>query len=110
MMKLSEKSCKPCHTDTKPFKGDQITAYKGMLDPEWVAEDEHHLFRSFKFDNFIHALDFTNRVGDIAEKEQHHPDIYLTYGKVEIKLWTHNIGGLSENDFILAAKIDELEI
>lgn len=109
MTKLSEKSCKPCHSDTNPLKGDEVTGLKDKIDTDWKVIDDHHLVRDFTFNDFKQALDFTNRVGAIAEEEQHHPDIFLTYGKVEIKIWTHNIGGLSENDFILASKIDELE-
>lgn len=79
------------------------------LQPDWKVVDDHHLERSFKFKNFKEALEFTNAVAKIAEQEQHHPDIYLAWGKVKITLWTHKINGLSENDFILAAKIDKLQ-
>lgn len=68
----------------------------------------HHLINSYSFKNFREALDFTNRVGELAEQEGHHPDIALAWGKVEITLWTHKIDGLTESDFIMAAKIDAL--
>lgn len=74
--------------------------------PEWQAVNNHHITRSFTFPDFKQALDFVNRVGAIAEEQGHHPDILLTWGKAEVTLWTHKINGLSESDFIMAAKID----
>jgi 4a-hydroxytetrahydrobiopterin dehydratase len=71
--------------------------------------DEHHLHKSFKFKDFREALDFTNSVGELAEAQGHHPDIYLAWGKVEITLWTHKIDGLTESDFVMAAKIQRLQ-
>jgi 4a-hydroxytetrahydrobiopterin dehydratase len=68
--------------------------------------DDHHLEKEFTFEDFKSALEFTNRVGEIAEAEGHHPDIFLTWGQVVLKIWTHSVKGLSENDFILAAKAD----
>ena len=79
------------------------------LAPGWKVVTEHHLERDFSFADFRKALDFVNRVGDVAETENHHPDIFLTWGKVGLKIWTHAIDGLSENDFILAAKVDQLK-
>ncbi len=70
--------------------------------------EEHHISKTYKFPNFVKALAFVNKVGDIAEEQGHHPDIFLTWGKVRIKTWTHKIDGLTESDFILAAKIDEI--
>ena len=104
---LASKGCEPCSKGTAPLKGGELEKLKQQLDGNWKVVDEHHLEREFSFDNFRQALDFTNRVGEIAEQENHHPDIFLTYGKVGVKLWTHSIGGLSENDFILAAKVDQ---
>ena len=80
---------------------------KGISNRLKVIED-HHLEKTYKFKNFVEALAFTNKVGELAEASQHHPDIYLAWGQVKITLWTHKIGGLSENDFILAAKMDVL--
>lgn len=74
----------------------------------WEIIDEHHLFKSYKFEDFASALKWVNEVGELAEKEGHHPDIYLSWGKVDIKIWTHALNGLTENDFVLAAKIDSL--
>ena len=78
------------------------------LGPDWKVVAEHHLEREYKFKDFKEALQFTNRVGELAEKENHHPDIHLSWGKVELTLWTHKINGLAESDFVMAAKIDEL--
>jgi 4a-hydroxytetrahydrobiopterin dehydratase len=108
MAALSERKCRPCGEGGVPLKGGALHAYTEQLDPDWNVVDEHHLTREFRFDDFRQALDFVNKVGELAEQENHHPDIYLTYGRVRIDLWTHKIGGLHENDFVLAAKIDNL--
>jgi len=76
--------------------------------PFWKVIEEHHLEKSFLFRDFVTALDFVVRIGQVAEQEGHHPDLGLSWGKVDVKIYTHKIRGLSENDFILAAKIDEL--
>jgi 4a-hydroxytetrahydrobiopterin dehydratase len=76
--------------------------------PEWEIVAGHHLHRHFSFDDFVGALRFVNRIGEVAEAEAHHPNIMLTWGKVEVEIWTHKIDGLTESDFILAAKLDEL--
>ena len=97
----------PCRGGIPPLEGDQITELMGMLAPGWQAVDEHHLEKEYTFDDFAQALAFTNRVGAIAEAEGHHPDIYLAWGKVRLTIWTHKIDGLTESDFILAAKADQ---
>jgi len=74
----------------------------------WKVVNEHHVFKSFEFPNFRTALQFVDRVGELAEEQGHHPDIFLAWGKVEITIWTHKIDGLTESDFILAAKIDQI--
>lgn len=104
---LAGNACKPCSKETAPLKGNALRQFREQLDGNWDVVNEHHLERSYEFDNFQQALDFTTRIGEIAEKENHHPDIYLKWGEVGLKLWTHSIDGLSENDFILAAKVDE---
>jgi 4a-hydroxytetrahydrobiopterin dehydratase len=76
--------------------------------PGWQVVEGHHLGRSYAFPNFQAALDFVNKVGAIAEREGHHPDLALSWGKVEVKIWTHKIDGLTESDFILAAKIEQI--
>jgi len=104
---LANKNCVPCRGGTPPLKGDELHAFSHQL-PNWNVVDEHHITRTFTFPDFKEALEFVNRVGAIAEEQGHHPDILLTWGKVEITLWTHKIDGLSESDFIMAAKIDQL--
>lgn len=79
-----------------------------QLEGDWTLVDEHHLEKTFTFSNFRQALDFTNQVGALAEAEGHHPDIHLAWGKVKLTIWTHKIDGLTESDFILAAKVDAL--
>lgn len=105
---LSHKSCLPCKGSVLSLKGDLILKLQSQLDKNWKVVDEHHLEREFIFKNFREALAFTNKIGEIAEKEEHHPDILLSYGKVKVLIWTHKINGLSESDFILAAKYDEI--
>ncbi len=108
MKELAEKECIPCKGGTPPLKGDELRKLVGQLDPGWCVVDEHHLEKEYKFPNFREALAFTNKVGELAEKIQHHPDIYLAWGKVKLTLWTHKIDGLTESDFIFAAKVDRL--
>ena len=103
---LTNEHCKPCNKETPPLRGEALNKLHQQLDGKWRLINEHHLEKEYAFDDFREALAFTNRIGEVAEKENHHPDIYLTYGKVGLKLWTHSINGLSENDFILAAKVD----
>ncbi|MBS0586088.1 MAG: 4a-hydroxytetrahydrobiopterin dehydratase [Verrucomicrobia bacterium] len=105
---LSKKSCTPCKKGVPPLKGAALKELQKEIDPNWQLIDEAYLERSYSFKDFKEALAFTNRVGEVAEAEGHHPDIFLAYGKVKIKLWTHKINGLSENDFILARKCDAL--
>ena len=109
MTELAQKHCEPCSEDTEPLTGDALDPYRNELGDRWSVEDEHHLVGEFEFDDFLDALDFTNRVGEIAEEEGHHPEICLTWGRASVKIWTHAIDGLSENDFILAAKIERSE-
>jgi 4a-hydroxytetrahydrobiopterin dehydratase len=109
MAGLADKQCVPCEKGADPLKGEEIRKLSKELTPKWYVAEEHHLEREFKFDDFRQALDFVNEVGELAEEQGHHPDIYLSYGKVKIQLWTHKINGLHENDFIMAAKIDALQ-
>ncbi len=108
MGRLTEKKCVPCEGGVPPLTGEAIVELKKELHPDWRVVEEHHLTRTFRFPDFRSALAFVNRVGEVAEAEGHHPDIFLSWGKVTITLYTHAINGLSENDFILAAKIDAL--
>ena|SRR5437667_8050651 len=107
MSSLAAKTCLPCRGGVLPLKGQELAALNKQV-PEWQVVNEHHLTRAFKFPEFKQALAFVNRVGDLAEEQGHHPDILLAWGKAEITLWTHKIDGLTESDFIMAAKIDGL--
>lgn len=106
--KLSEQKCIPCQGGVPPLKGADLIAFQQQLQDEWIIIDEHHLEREFHFDDFVAGLSFTNAVANLAEENQHHPKIILTYSKVKILLWTHKSNGLTQSDFILAAKIDTL--
>ena len=90
-----------------PLRGEEIQPLIEQV-PEWRVVDEHHLENEYTFSDFQGALDFVNRAGSIAEEQGHHPDIYLSWGKAGVKIWTHKIDGLTESDFILAAKIDQV--
>lgn len=90
------------------MKGEKLEEIYRQLDGNWMIVDEHHLEKDYKFSNFRQALAFTNHVGELAEAEGHHPDIYLSWGKVKLMVWTHKIDGLTESDFIFAAKVNEL--
>lgn len=105
-MELAKKKCVPCESGTLPF--DEKKANEMLKEvSEWALKNGH-LFKKFKFRDFIEAMKFVNSVAEVAEQEGHHPDFCVRYSRVEIEIWTHAINGLSENDFILAAKIDEL--
>jgi len=103
---LASKQCVPCSRKTPPLAAVAIQQLKEQLADGWEVIGDHHLEKEYPFSNFKEALEFTNRVGAIAEQEGHHPDILLRWGKVKLTVWTHSIDGLSENDFILAAKAD----
>jgi 4a-hydroxytetrahydrobiopterin dehydratase len=107
MSELASRHCVPCRGGVPPLGADEIARLQGEIDGDWNVVDGHHLERTYRFDDFRGALDFTNRVGEIAEAEDHHPDIYLAWGKVRLTIWTHKIDGMTESDFILAAKADE---
>ena len=92
----------------EPLDADAVAEYLDKVDDRWSVVDDHHLEATFDFDDFEGALEFTNRAGAIAEDEGHHPEICLTWGEATVRIWTHAIDGLHENDFILAAKYDEL--
>jgi 4a-hydroxytetrahydrobiopterin dehydratase len=100
--------CVPCKGGVPPFTHEQIEPYLADLGNDWRVVDGHHLEKEFTFKNFREALDFTNRVGVLAEEIGHHPDIYLAWGKVKLTIWTHKIDGLHESDFVFAAKADRL--
>jgi 4a-hydroxytetrahydrobiopterin dehydratase len=107
-MDLKEKKCKPCSGEEEPLKHDDIQKLLGNLKKGWEVIDNKMIRNVFPFENFKRGMAFAQNVGMIAEEEGHHPDICIHYSNVEVELSTHAIGGLSENDFILAAKIDDL--
>jgi 4a-hydroxytetrahydrobiopterin dehydratase len=107
MSDLAAKTCVPCRGGVPALKGAELAALHQQV-PAWNVVNEHHLTRNYAFPDFRKALDFVNRVGEVAEQQGHHPDILLAWGKAEVTLWTHKIDGLTESDFIMAAKIDEL--
>jgi 4a-hydroxytetrahydrobiopterin dehydratase len=106
---LAQKHCVACRVGTPCLKGKALLDLQEQLHPGWELMEEQRLEKTYSFKNFQEALDFVNRVGGIAEKEKHHPDVYLSWGKVKLAIWTHKINGLSESDFILAAKCDGVE-
>jgi 4a-hydroxytetrahydrobiopterin dehydratase len=107
MTELAAKTCVPCRGGVPALKGKELSELQKQV-PGWQVVNEHHLMRKFTFPDFRQALSFVNRVGEVAEQQGHHPDILLAWGRVEITLWTHKIDGLTESDFIMAAKIDRL--
>jgi 4a-hydroxytetrahydrobiopterin dehydratase len=105
---LASKTCVPCKGGVPPLAAKELEALAKQV-PEWKVVNGHHLMRLFTFPDFRQALAFVNKVGEIAEEQGHHPDILLSWGKAEITTWTHKIDGLTESDFILAAKIDKVK-
>ncbi|HEV7515313.1 MAG TPA: 4a-hydroxytetrahydrobiopterin dehydratase [Thermoanaerobaculia bacterium] len=104
---LADRQCAPCEKGEKPLAGEAADRLLGQLSG-WTLKDGKELEKEYRFPDFRQALGFVNRLGEEAEREGHHPDIYLTWGKVRVNLSTHSVGGLSENDFILAAKADRV--
>ena len=107
MSDLAKKTCIPCKGGVPPLKGTKLDDLLEKLKNDWKIIKEHHLEKEYSFNNFKEALDFTNKVGELAENQGHHPDIFLTWGKVKLTIWTHKIDGLTESDFIFAAKADK---
>ena len=107
MAELAEKTCVPCRGGVPPLTADQIRPLQAQV-KEWEVIKNHHIEREFQFPDFKTALAFVDKVGAIAEEQGHHPDIYLAWGKARVTIWTHKIDGLTESDFILAAKIDRV--
>lgn len=105
---LAAKHCVPCRGGVPPLEGVRLQALQDELGGGWSVIDGHHLHKIFPFPDFVSALEFTRRVGELAESEGHHPDIRLSWGRVEIEIFTHKIDGLTESDFVLAARIDRL--
>jgi 4a-hydroxytetrahydrobiopterin dehydratase len=109
MNTLAEKQCVPCKGGVPPLKGQELASMVRELDGGWQVVAERQLEKEYQFKNFREALGFTNKLGELAEAQGHHPDIFLTWGKVKLTIWTHKIQGLTESDFVLAAKADKLK-
>ena len=107
MSDLAKKTCIPCKGGVPPMKGSKLDDLLEKLKNDWKIIKEHHLEKEYSFKNFKEALDFTIKVGELAENQGHHPDIFLAWGKVKLTIWTHKIDGLTESDFIFAAKADK---
>lgn len=107
-MDLSKKKCIPCEGGIPPLDRARVAEYQKHIQPEWRLTSDSKISREYSFKDYRNTIGFVNRVADLAEEEGHHPVMHVYYSKVVIELWTHAIGGLSENDFILAAKIDKL--
>ena len=105
---LAAQTCVPCRGGVPPLEGDELTGLRERLGGGWRVVEEHHLEKEFRLEDFRSALGFTNRVGKLAEEQGHHPDIHLSWGRVRLEIWTHKIDGLTESDFVLAAKVDKL--
>jgi len=103
---LVGRKCVPCTGGVPPLKGEQIAELLTQLGSDWRVIDGHHLEKGYRFKNFREALAFTNRVGEVSERESHHPEIRLSWGSVTLLIWTHKVDGLTESDFVLAAKAD----
>lgn len=107
MSELASRTCEACRSDTPPMQREEINELSPQI-PDWEVVEDHHLRRTFKFKNFREALDFVNRVGELAEEQGHHPELHFGWGHVELEIWTHKIDGLTQSDFVFAAKVDRL--
>jgi len=108
MSGLADKTCTPCRGGVPPLAGDELDRLATELGGGWQVIDGHHLEKEYRFPDFVQALEFTNRIGELAEEVNHHPNIFLTWGRVRVELWTHKIDGLNEADFVWAAKADRV--
>jgi 4a-hydroxytetrahydrobiopterin dehydratase len=107
-MDISKKKCTPCEGGIAPFDRKKVAEYKKHIQDDWNVIENNKITKEYLFVNYRHTMDFVNKVSVLAEEEGHHPVMHVYYAKVVIELWTHSINGLSENDFILASKIDKL--
>lgn len=106
--RLSQQQCVPCRGGVPPLQGEELRALETELGSGWRVVDDHHLEKEFTFPDFVSALAYVNRVGDLAEEQNHHPDLALGWGRVVVQIWTHKIDGLTESDFVFAAKAEDL--
>lgn len=107
-MDLSQKKCVPCEGGIPPLNEKEISEFKKQISDTWIVSENSKLTKEFFFVSYRHTIDFVNKVASIAEEEGHHPVLHVYFGRAVVELWTHSISGLSENDFILAAKIDKV--
>lgn len=105
---LAKKTCISCEGGVPPLEAPEISELLGQLGGTWTVVENHHLANEYSFPDFLQALAATNRIGRLAEEQGHHPDVHLGWGRCGVEIWTHKIDGLTESDFILAAKIDEI--
>lgn len=110
MAQLADRTCIPCRGGVPPMERPQAQQMLAELGAEWQLRENGYLFleKTYRFKDFSEALDFVNRVGALAQEQAHHPDIYLSWGRVTVQIWTHKIKGLTESDFVFAAKCDRL--
>jgi len=107
MSELAKRDCVPCKGGAPALAGQALEDLLGQLGNGWVVVEGHHLEKTYRFPDFVEALAFVNRVGEVAEQQGHHPDLELGWGRVKVALWTHAASGLTESDFVLAAKADQ---
>jgi 4a-hydroxytetrahydrobiopterin dehydratase len=107
---LSSKHCVPCEGGVPPLDAQEIAKLLADLQHDWQVNNIGHLYKHYEFKNFMDAMSFANEIALIAEEEGHHPNLIISWGACDVEIWTHKIDGLSESDFILAAKIEELYI
>ncbi len=105
---LADKTCVPCSGAIPPLSAQDIAPLLDQLGNDWEVVTDHHLRKTYKFKNFKEALAFVVMIGALAEEQRHHPDVYLSWGAVRLEIWTHKINGLTESDFVLAAKCDNV--
>ncbi|GIW71577.1 MAG: putative pterin-4-alpha-carbinolamine dehydratase [Planctomycetota bacterium] len=108
MSELADRQCVPCRGGVPPLDAAQIAPLLGQLEPGWQVIGGHHLQRRYRLKNFREALALANRIGELAEQQRHHPELRLGWGYLEVAIWTHKVDGLTESDFVLAAKCDRL--
>lgn len=106
--RLAQKECEPCRGGVPPLEGKELDELRRELDSGWEVVDGHHLEKTFELEDWVSAVEFVDRVAELAEEQGHHPDLHLSWGRVGVQIWTHKIDGLTESDFVLAAKIEEL--
>ena len=105
---LTDKDCVPCQGGVPPLEAKVANKLLTEIGNGWKINESGHLYKSFKFKDFMSAINYANKIAELAENEAHHPDLTIAWGRCDIEIWTHKINGLTESDFILAAKIDKI--